>query len=147
VSALVGGLSLAVLTFDEFHPTQSSLARAAEGSLCSSALTAVIAVMVSTMLLFRFEGCEMATRKDLAIAWTPLVLLDLSIIEFLLGLMFWYAGKNTGWRAAVMGTQLAVLLVFSIWTAVGMWRTMSKKGGLGQEESQISAETKRVADD
>lgn len=68
VTALEAGLSLAVLSFAEFHPTTSRLARASEGFLCSSALTSVIAVMLATMLLFRFEGVRTASRKDLAIA-------------------------------------------------------------------------------
>ncbi|KAF2866949.1 hypothetical protein BDV95DRAFT_583251 [Massariosphaeria phaeospora] len=64
VSALLAGLSLAVLTFDEFHPTQLGLIRAAEGLLCSSALSSVISVMLSTMLLFRFSSFKSATRKE-----------------------------------------------------------------------------------
>ena len=67
VSALVSGLSLAVLTFDEFHPTTSGQIQAAEGFLVSSALTSVISIMLATMLLFRFEGHEAATRKELAL--------------------------------------------------------------------------------
>jgi len=146
VSALVGGLSLAVLSFPEFHPTQSSLARAAEGFLCSSALTAITSVMLSTMLLFRFEGHETATRKELALAWTPLALLDWAIVEYLLGLVLWYSGKNNRWRTAMMSAQMAVLLVYSMWMALWMWHTMSDKGGLGKEESQAAADRKRVAD-
>ena len=52
VSTLVGSLSLAVLTFNEFHPTTSGQARAAEGFLVSSASTSVISAMIATMLLF-----------------------------------------------------------------------------------------------
>ncbi|KAE9978334.1 hypothetical protein EG328_001508 [Venturia inaequalis] len=106
VAALVAGLSLAILTFNEFHPTESSLVRAAEGFLCSSAITAVISAMTSTMLLFRFEGQEHATRKDLALAWSPLFMLDLAIVEYLLGLLLWYNGKNNRWRIALMSLQM-----------------------------------------
>ncbi|MCJ1266983.1 hypothetical protein MMC22_006868 [Lobaria immixta] len=134
VAALIAGLSLAVLSFAEFHPTTSSLTRASEGFLCSSALTSVVAVMLATMLLFRFEGVQTASRKDLAIAWAPLVLLDWGIVEFLVGLVFWYAEKNNEWRSSIMGTQFAVLLLFTIWTSIWMWGVMSQKGGLGKEE-------------
>ena len=72
-SFIVGGLSVAVLAFGEFHPTQSSRVRVSEGFLCSSAMTAIISVMHSTMLLFTFEGYETAMRKDLVIAWSPVV--------------------------------------------------------------------------
>jgi len=146
VSALVGGLSLAVLTFDEFHPTRSTLARASEGFLCSSALTAVISVMAATMLLFRFEGHATATRKDLILAWSPLVLLDVTIVEYLLGLVLWYSGKNNSWRTALMSAQMAVLLLYSICVALWMWHSMSDKGGLGREENQAATERTRVAD-
>jgi hypothetical protein len=146
VAALVAGLSLAILTFNEFHPTQSSLARAAEGFLCSSAMTAVISVMISTMLLFRFEGQEVATRRDLALAWFPLIMLDLAIVEYLFGLLLWYNGKNNEWRKALMSSQMGFLLLFSIVVAIWMWQTMSNKGGLGKEEIQAVASGRRVAD-
>ena len=146
VSALAAGLSLAVLTFGEFHPTQSALIRAAEGLLCSSALSSVISVMTSTMLLFNFEGRQSATRKDLAIAWSPLVILDLALVEYMLGLIFWYSGKNTGWSTALLSSQFAILLGYCIWISIWMWMTMSNKGGLGGEEARATAEGKRTAD-
>ena len=146
VSALVAGLSLAVLTFDEFHPTQSVLVRAAEGLLCSSALGSVTSVMTSTMLLFKFEGRESATRKDLAIAWTPLVLLDFAIVEYLFGLVLWYSGKNNEWRIGLISSQLAFLLGYCAWLSFWMWDTMSGNGGLGKEEIKATTEGKRTAD-
>lgn len=142
----MAGLSLAVLTFDEFHPTQSALIRAAEGLLCSSASSSVISVMVSTMLLFKFEGRESATRTDLAIAWSPLVIMDVAIVEYLFGLELWYSGKNNEWRIALMSSQLAILLGYCIWISFWMWTTMSDKGGLGREEARAATEEKRTAD-
>jgi hypothetical protein len=147
VATLVGGLSLAVLTFDELHGQETTLARAAEGLLCSSALTAVVAVTIATMLLFRFEGHETRpTRIDLLVAWVPLVLLDLVIVEFLVGLVLWYAVKNEPWRRAAMGVQLAVWLVFTIALAIWMWNTMCVEGGLGEEERTAAQEERRLAD-
>jgi ABC-type xylose transport system permease subunit len=145
VSALLAGLSLAVLTFTEFHPTQSGLMHASEGLLCSSALTSVISVMISTMLLFKFEGRQSATRKDLAIAWTPLAIMDLAIVEFLCGLVLWYSGKNNGWRTALMSSQFAFWLGYCVWTSFWMWDTMSDKGGLGGEDAQAATGMKRAA--
>ncbi|ORY12838.1 hypothetical protein BCR34DRAFT_285272 [Clohesyomyces aquaticus] len=146
VSALIAGLSLAVLTFGEFHPTNSLLIQAAEGLLCSSAATSVVAVMISTMLLFNFEGRESATRKDLAVAWSPLAIMDLAIVEYLLGLVMWYSGKNNEWRTALMSSQVAFLLGYSILVAFWMWVTMSNRGGLGREELMATTERKRTAD-
>jgi hypothetical protein len=95
VSSLIGGLSFAVLTFSEFHPTDSS--RVFEGFLCSSAMAASvinahslgahpmvesgrrlvlreqissISVVLSTMLHFTFEGGETAAHRNLVIAWS-----------------------------------------------------------------------------
>ena len=56
-------------------------------------LSAVVAVMVATMLLFRFERHKKPARKDLRNVWAPLVLVDLVIVEFLFGLVFWYAAR------------------------------------------------------
>ncbi|KAF8864028.1 hypothetical protein BDZ45DRAFT_797919 [Acephala macrosclerotiorum] len=68
------------LSFSEFHPSTTSLDKAAEGFLTSATCAAVVAVMLAIMLSFRFEGHVSATRLDLLIAWTPLVLLDWSIV-------------------------------------------------------------------
>lgn len=65
------------------------------------------------MLLFRFEGHETATRKDLAIAWSPFVLLDWPIVEFLLGLMLWYADKSDRWRYSLVAAGLSALLAIT----------------------------------
>ncbi|PKX93158.1 uncharacterized protein P174DRAFT_432485 [Aspergillus novofumigatus IBT 16806] len=138
LSVLVSGLAVSALTFSEFHPPNSGLLQASEGLLCSSAITAVISAVVATMLGFQFEGLEMATRRDLTVAWVPLVLLDLSILEFLFGMVCWYLGKSGYWRGSLMATQFAFLialcLAFSIWT----WYYMSKRWGLEKEETQAA---------
>lgn len=134
VSALLGGLSLAVLSFDEFHPTETDINHAAEGLLCASALGSVVSVMISTMLLFKFEGHESGTYQDLAIAWSPLVILDAAIVEYFFGVLLWYAGKNNRWRTTLMSAHLVILILFSIWVAAWMWRTRDVERRLGKEE-------------
>ena len=74
------------------------------------------------------------------------MLVDLVIVEFLFGLMFWYATKYAEWSALLMGTQLAFLLGMAIALAVWMWQTVSVKGGLGEDEHAAAAKGKRVAD-
>ena len=145
VSALVSGLSLAVLTFDEFHPTTSGQIQAAEGFLVSSALTSVISIMLATMLLFRFEGHETATRKELALVWVPLVALDWAIVAFIVGLLLWYGEKNDAWRTTILGLQTGALLAFVSSAAVWMWSTMSRKGGLGRAEGAPLEDRRRIA--
>jgi hypothetical protein len=147
IATLLGSLALAVLTFDDFHIQHGQpLMEASAGLLTSSALTAVVAVMIATMLLFKFEGHEHPTRRELAIAWIPLVLVDLVIVEFLFGITLWYAARSAVWRASLMGGQLVVLLVLSIVLAVWMWNSMKEKGGLGEEERKLTRQTVRVAD-
>lgn len=134
LSALIGGLSLSILQFNEFHPTISSPMRAAEGFLVSSASSSVIAGMLATMLPFRFQGQEAATRKDYLLAWSPLVLLDWSIVAFLVGLLLWYGEKSNGWRIALVGSQTALMLVFVCGVAVWMWSSIRRRKELGKEE-------------
>ena len=93
------------------------------------------------MLQFTFEGRETATRKDLVIAWSPVLLLGLCIGEYLLALVFWYSGENEGWIATMMRVQLVVLLLYSLWVATIMWQAMSRRGGLGKEEEDILRQT------
>lgn len=68
VAAVTGSLSLAVLTFDEFHPGTSAQSGAAKGFMVSSASTSVVSIILATMFLFRFEGHDEATRIDLTLA-------------------------------------------------------------------------------
>lgn len=147
LAALISALALAVMTFNEFHPTTSSLSRVAEGFLCSSAMTAVFSAVVATMLIFQFEGHERATRRDLAVAWLPLAFLDISVVEFLIGLVCWYSDKNDRWRGALMDTQLVVLMMISVTLAGWIWVFMQQPGGLGREESEASSKRSRVADE
>ncbi|KAL1962118.1 hypothetical protein VTN77DRAFT_585 [Rasamsonia byssochlamydoides] len=147
LAALISALALAVLSFNEFHPTVSPLSRLSEGFLCSSAMTAVISAVVATMLMFQFEGHEKATRRDLAVAWLPLIFLDLSVVEFLVGLVSWHADKNVRWRGALMETQLLVLVIISVLLAWWIWIFMKQPGGLGREESEQALKRQRVADD
>lgn len=56
LAALIGGLAIATLTLNEFHPCTTSMAR--------SAMCAAISTMLSTMLLFRFEGHGTTTHKE-----------------------------------------------------------------------------------
>ncbi|KAF5020683.1 hypothetical protein F66182_7281 [Fusarium sp. NRRL 66182] len=61
------------------------------------------------MLLFRFEGQQNPTRNDLAVAWIPPILLDMAIVEFLIGLVLWYANTYPSWSAALIGGQTVVM--------------------------------------
>ncbi|KAK2022030.1 hypothetical protein LX32DRAFT_603618 [Colletotrichum zoysiae] len=145
LAALVSGLAVAALTFPDFHPS-SGPTQIGEGLLCSSAITAVLSAVMATMLLFAFEGTERASRIDLAVAWSPLVLLDISIFEFLIGMTCWYCGRNVTWRGVLMAVQLAWLMGFCVVLSIWMWLNLSRKGGLGAEERVATATQTRAAD-
>ncbi|CZT06929.1 uncharacterized protein RAG0_12525 [Rhynchosporium agropyri] len=144
VSAL---MAVGALTFDEFHPSTNAIDRAAEGFFTSATCSAVVAVMLAVMLSFRFEGHVSATRLGYVIAWSPLVLLDWSIIGVLLGMSTWYWQKNASWRAGMLVGSVAILLCFSIWVAFMVWQKMGDKGGLGEEGSKAFREVKQGSRD
>lgn len=148
IATLLGGLSLAVLTFDDFNNDErnQTLINAAAGLLTSSAITAVVAVMTAVMLLFKFESHEKPTRLDLAIGWVPLVLVDVVIVEFLIGVVLWYAAKYPPWCTVLITVQLVLMLAGTVVMAVWMWKAMSRKGGLGGEEIKAAKATNRVAE-
>lgn len=146
LAALVSGLSVAALAFPEYHSNDGHN-QVSEGFFCSSAITSVISAVMGTMLLFSFEGVERACRVDLAVVWMPLILLDLSIVEFLVGMVCWYWDNNARWRGALMAAQLAVLLGFTIILSIWIWFQMSKSGGLGREEIEAAAANRRGADE
>ena len=138
LSALVGSLSLNILSYNEFHPTVSARTRVAEGFLVSSLSTSVISGMLATMLRFRFEDQDSATVKEYALAWTPLIVLDWSIVSFLIGLLLWYGDKSNVWRTALVGLQTAALLAFSCGVAIWMWASMRPGQGFAKEEAHVS---------
>ncbi|KAK8055000.1 hypothetical protein PG993_000227 [Apiospora rasikravindrae] len=139
IFTLLSGLSLSVLTFDEFHNEQkhSDLVDASAGLMTSSAITAVVAVMTVTMLLFKFEGHVDPAWMDLAISWIPLILVDTAILEFLVGMVLWYTAKYSTTSTAIISLQLGILLVGTMLMAVWMWKTMRQEFGLGAEERII----------
>jgi len=95
--------------------------------------------MLGTMLLFRFQGRESASHKELAIAWSPLIILDWSILTFLVGIVVWYVDKNNGWRGSIIAASTAFCLMFCTWMAVDMWSAIKQPGGLGREETMAMA--------
>lgn len=140
LAALVAGLAISALTFPEFHQSVTRLSEISEGFLCSAAITAVVSTVVATMLLFLFEGFDKANRLDYVVAWTPLILLDLSIIELLVGLVCWYSSVQDQWRVIVMAAQLASQLGFCAALSVWMWARLSRKHGLdGEERERLDA--------
>ncbi|KAH7113534.1 hypothetical protein EDB81DRAFT_921353 [Dactylonectria macrodidyma] len=136
LAALISGLSVALLAISTAHPSTTSLNQVGDGFLCSSALTAPVSAVVATMLRFHFEGLLGITQMDLIMAWMPLVLLDVSIIELLIGVACWYSAHNVYWRGVVMASQLAGLLGLCIALSIRMRFYMSQYGEQRKEERQ-----------
>ena len=67
------------------------------------------------------------TRLDYGVAWTPLVLLDWSILAVLAGLMCWYWETSKGWRAGVMIGSVSAVLCFAMWVAWWMWHNIHRR--------------------
>lgn len=124
LAALVVILAERVLTFEEFHPTGSGLSEMAEGLLCGSATTAVISCMVSLMLLFQFDGergsAEIGSVD--AVSWIPVLFVDMSCVELLVGMVCWYCSKSSPLAGKVMSIYLIGLLSTCIALSVWMWR-------------------------
>lgn len=58
IAALIYGLSIAILTFDDFYPMSLDTIYIAEGLLVSSIVSDVTSITITTILLFGFEGYE-----------------------------------------------------------------------------------------
>ena len=74
-------------------------------------------------------------------------MLDVSVVEFLLGLLLWYAAKDNVCRRALLTSQYVALVLGTSILAVWMWYTMSLKGGLGKIKYEAVREQNRVADE
>ncbi|KAJ6436204.1 reverse transcriptase [Purpureocillium lavendulum] len=82
IATLLGGLSLVVLTFDEFHSTDiREYIDYSASLLAGSAITAIFTKIVALALLFLFEGNEKPTVQDLALAWLPFVLVAFEVSQ------------------------------------------------------------------
>lgn len=101
--------------------------------------------MLATMLIFRFEGHETATRLEYATVRSPLVLLDWGIIAFLVSLITWYTGKQRGWGSIVLAGTVALLLVYAGFISIDMYRKLHREAGLGVEEIKKLHEAKKAA--
>jgi hypothetical protein len=66
-----------------------------------------------------------------AVAWLPVVLVDLTIVEFLVGLVAWYTANFGCWPAAMMSGQLGAMGLMSLFVAVYMGRMMHQDGSAG----------------
>lgn len=146
-SAVIAGLSLAALTFDEFHPARTSLLQAAEVFLFCALITAIFSVIIITMSLFHFGGHESTTNGiDLILARILVLLLDWVILGRAFELFFWYSGKTELWRTVTMSVQMRALLLVSVSLAVWTSISMSKEEVTGKEKDRPESDESEEVD-
>ncbi|KAJ4178778.1 hypothetical protein NW759_017334, partial [Fusarium solani] len=132
-SALLGVMSMIAMVFGVLQAEDAGVRSQIAGRLLISAtITSVTAITSATMLQFAFEGCKQPSCMGRILAWTPLVMLDLVIIEFSAGIILWYTDKCPTWIATSIGAEFSVLfgglVIMAIWT----WIKMSGRGGLAE---------------
>jgi len=121
-------LSAAALTGSEFRGQRESTG-ACSPLLWGSLAAALIAAVSSVMLAFHFESRCHLPNKDMAVAWGPIALLDLSIGEFLAAGFLWYSarhGSSEYFRPVT--TQLLVMTAGVIGLAAWLWRPSRWRG-------------------
>ncbi|KAH7124917.1 hypothetical protein B0J13DRAFT_565826 [Dactylonectria estremocensis] len=128
LAAFLGGLSLSVLTSHDFHrgmPT--AFLQAAAFSLTSTIVASVAVISFAAMLLFIFKGYQRPAKEELVIASTPLLLLNITIIKFLLGLNCWYAHRYSQSSSVVLAVETVLVLVLMVVIAGWIWRRWCTK--------------------
>ncbi|KAL5600832.1 hypothetical protein FOVSG1_006862 [Fusarium oxysporum f. sp. vasinfectum] len=125
-------LSLAVTIFGLSQPDSlSGLGFTAAALLTSTAITAVAAVAITTMLQFNFRSIKgQYERLDLIMSWVPLFLLDVVMLQAMAGLLLWHTNNFPNEVVVFFAFEVLVLLIAmiiaSIWarrkikTLVGM---------------------------
>ncbi|KAH7228523.1 uncharacterized protein BKA55DRAFT_545608 [Fusarium redolens] len=86
--------------------------------LMSATMTAIVAIMIAIM--HRSKPCFQ--RLDLIAASTPLFLVDLVVLEILVGLLVWYTSSFTARFATYLVIELLVLMTMMVLVAIWVWR-------------------------
>jgi hypothetical protein len=127
MAMFLGCASLFVMSFGDYRPEASpGLLAVSAGLLTSAAITAVAALQITAMLLVHFEDCDDPGRYECAAAWLPVVLIDIVIIEFLVGLVVRCHATLGLWPAALLGCELTALMCISSLVAFHLWRAMDQ---------------------
>ncbi|KAF4332517.1 hypothetical protein FBEOM_13685 [Fusarium beomiforme] len=125
-------LSLGVTIFGLSQPDSlSGLEFTAAALLTSTAITAIAAVAITTMLQFNFRSIKgQYERLDLIMSWVPLFLLEVVVLQAMAGLLLWHTDNFPSQVVAFFAFEVVVLLIaiiiLSIWarrkikTLVGM---------------------------
>lgn len=128
IAAALGSLSLFILAIDELqHDCSSTLHYAAAGLLTSAFHTAVTTISVTTMLLFWFDSSDTPTLKQRTMSWVPVALVDIVIMEVLIGVTLRAANKYDARLAMVIIVEMAIMLAIMVLLAVWIWDSLDDK--------------------
>ncbi|KAL5585810.1 hypothetical protein FOVSG1_013502 [Fusarium oxysporum f. sp. vasinfectum] len=86
--------------------------------LMSATMTTIVAIMIAIM--HRSNPCFQ--RLDLIATSTPLFLVDLVVLEILVGLLVWYTSSFTARFATYLGIEFLVLMTLMVLIAIWVWR-------------------------
>ncbi|KAH7203162.1 uncharacterized protein BKA55DRAFT_531099 [Fusarium redolens] len=117
-------LSLGMTTFGLSQPDSlSGLEFTAAALLTSTAITAIVAVAITTMLQFTLRSIKgQYERLDLIMSWVPLFLLDVVILEAMAGLLLWYTNNFPSELVAFFASETLVLLITMIIASIWVRR-------------------------
>jgi hypothetical protein len=97
--------------------------------------------MITTMISFEFEeqcssSDQIVSHGESLVAWMPIILLDWSIVTFLIGFLVWYGSLEGQSRYGIgfITVQVVGLLTVCCLLSLKMFIHMSKAGGLGPED-------------
>lgn len=115
ISILAGG----ALSFEEFRNSKSALLQSSEGHLCSAVATAVFSGVMTLILKFHSQSFAGITSVGRLIVWLPIILLELSMAQFLAGLGYWYCSRSS--EEASCGIVIYIISLLITWIALSAW--------------------------
>ena len=125
-------LSLGMTIFGLSQPDSlSGLEFTAAALLTSTAITAVAAVAITTMLQFNFRSIKgQYERLDLIVSWVPLFLLDVVILQAMAGLLLWHTNNFPSEVVVFFAFEVLVLLIAMIIASIWARRKIKSLVGM-----------------
>ncbi|KAM5528943.1 hypothetical protein FOXYSP1_16787 [Fusarium oxysporum f. sp. phaseoli] len=125
-------LSLGMTIFGLSQPDSlSGLEYTAAALLTSTAITAVAAVAITTMLQINFRSIKgQYERLDLIVSWVPLFLLDVVILQAMAGLLLWHTNNFPSEVVVFFAFEVLVLLIAMIIASIWARRKIKSLVGM-----------------
>ena len=125
-------LSLGMTIFGLSQPDSlSGLEFTAAALLTSTAITAVAAVAITTMLQINFRLIKgQYERLDLIVSWVPLFLLDVVILQAMAGLLLWHTNNFPSEVVVFFAFEVLVLLIAMIIASIWARRKIKSLVGM-----------------